>query len=413
MPPAPHPCRYSPISLVGDNLARCVYPLQVKDQRGDYTSSQRRRLDVAAAMVVRPSLLWLWYGCSAAVACQHSGGFGRATTATQTDGHRTAPHGGLATALVRRAGRALCCDDRGASERTKRGTVRLYRAVVSNSVGGVADVQRRLPAANPLPAGCCWGTDGLAALMARRRWQDQRWNSTINCMAYRNVSQHDATAAHPSCGDILPRVTMVCLLIAHGIFLRQEASQSSRAIMKSPQPAATHLGRARSGTSQVPASRPRPLACVRLAHRRRGRLKLRPARACPWRLVSFPSPPDRTPPRCRLPYLAHFPLRTSLASRHPHEHRTASSLSLVLCNNSFFSLYPGPPSLFPAPFAYLPFFVFGDLDPPTRRLPLHSTTACSWSAAILYFLPLRLVAGRLCSTRPSSHPSQPPRLLHG
>jgi len=37
------------------------------------------------------------------------------------------------------------------------------------------------------------------------------------------------------------RVTMVCLLIAHGIFLPQEASQSSRGIMKSPRPATTHL----------------------------------------------------------------------------------------------------------------------------------------------------------------------------
>jgi hypothetical protein len=78
-------------------------------------------------------------------------------------------------------------------------------------------------------------------------------------------------------------------------------------------------------------------------------LKLRPARACPWRLVSFPSPP----PLCRLPYLAHFPRQTSLASRHPHEHRTASSLSLVLCNLTFISLFSqGQPSLFPAPTAY-------------------------------------------------------------
>jgi hypothetical protein len=32
------PCRYSPISLVGDNLARCVYPLQVQDQGVECTS---------------------------------------------------------------------------------------------------------------------------------------------------------------------------------------------------------------------------------------------------------------------------------------------------------------------------------------------------------------------------------------
>lgn len=53
----------------------------------------------------------------------------------------------------------------------------------------------------------------------------------------------------------------------------------------------------------------------------------------PGQLVSFLT---TTTARCRLPYLAHFPLRTSLASRHPHEHRTASSLSLVLCNISSF-----------------------------------------------------------------------------
>ena len=53
----------------------------------------------------------------------------------------------------------------------------------------------------------------------------------------------------------------------------------------------------------------------------------------PGQLVSFLT---TTTARCRLPYLAHLPLRTSLASRHPHEHRTASSLSLVLCNNSSF-----------------------------------------------------------------------------
>ena len=32
----------------------------------------------------------------------------------------------------------------------------MYRAVVSNSVGGVADVQRRLPAANAPRAGIGW-----------------------------------------------------------------------------------------------------------------------------------------------------------------------------------------------------------------------------------------------------------------
>ena len=155
--------------------------------------------------------------------------------------------------------------------------------------------------------------------------------------------------------------------------------------------------------------------CEAIAHRRRVRLKLRPARTCtepPGQLVSFLT---TTTARCRLPYLAHFPLWTSLASRHPHEHRTASSLSLVLCNNSSFHCTWASRHSFRHPsLTYLPFFVPGDLDtPPTRRRPFHSTIACSWSAAILYLLPLRLVAGRLCSTRLSSHPSQPPRLLHG
>jgi hypothetical protein len=77
------------------------------------------------------------------------------------------------------------------------------------------------------------------------------------------VSFNSCTSSAVAYTRTLPRVTMVCLLIAHGIFPRQEASQSRRAIMKSPQPAATHLGRARSGSvfstsGQVPASQPAP-----------------------------------------------------------------------------------------------------------------------------------------------------------
>ena len=207
---------------------------------------------------------------------------------------------------------------------------------------------------------------------------------------------------------------MLCLLIAHGIFLRQEASQSRRAIMKSPRPLQTHLVRAPSGQSGTRLSPAPSRVCEAFAHRRRVRLKLRPARACtepPGQLVSFLT---TTTARCRLPYLAHFPLRTSLASRHPHEHRTASSLSLVLCNNSSFHCTWASRHSFRHPsLTYLPFFVPGDLDTPDASTTLHSTTARSWSAAILYLLPLRLVAGRLCSTRLSSHPSQPSRLLHG
>lgn len=56
------------------------------------------------------------------------------------------------------------------------------------------------------------------------------------------------------------RVKMLCLLIAHGIFLRQEASQSRRAIMKRvpdlQRPTWCML-------DQVPVRYP-PLACVRL-----------------------------------------------------------------------------------------------------------------------------------------------------
>lgn len=63
------------------------------------------------------------------------------------------------------------------------------------------------------------------------------------------------------------RLKMLCLLIAHGIFLRQEASQSRRAIMKSPRPAKTHLAHARSVPVRYPPhgrALARRLACVRL-----------------------------------------------------------------------------------------------------------------------------------------------------
>jgi hypothetical protein len=57
---------------------------------------------------------------------------------------------------------------------------------------------------------------------------------------------------------------MLCLLIAHGIFLRQEASQSRRAIMKRVPDLQDPLGarsiRSQSGTRLSPRS----LACVRL-----------------------------------------------------------------------------------------------------------------------------------------------------
>lgn len=145
--------------------------------------------------------------------------------------------------------------------------------------------------------------------------------------------------------------------------------------MKSPRPAKTHLVHARS--VPVRYSRLAPAlsrVCEAVAHRRRVRLKLRlrrSARTCtvpPGQLVSFLT---TTTARCRLPYLAHFPLRTSLASRHPHEHRTASSLSLVLCNNSSFHCTWASRHSFRHPsLTYLPFFVPGDLDTPDASTTL-------------------------------------------
>lgn len=119
---------------------------------------------------------------------------------------------------------------------------------------------------------------------------------TYCIVAYTHYLRHTHTLP-------LPSVTSVCLLIAHGIFPASGGESAGRASMKSPRPAAAHIARARPGASQVPASSPRPLACVRLRTDGRLRLKLRPARACPWRLVSFPS----LTTACRLPYLAHFP----------------------------------------------------------------------------------------------------------
>jgi hypothetical protein len=95
----------------------------------------------------------LWYGCYGLSACQQSGGFGRATTATQTDGHRTAQRKGHGAGKVELC--AATIEVRAREQSTVRSS--MYRAVVSNSVGSVADVQRRLPAAktHPQRAGCC------------------------------------------------------------------------------------------------------------------------------------------------------------------------------------------------------------------------------------------------------------------
>lgn len=101
--------------------ARCVYPLQVQQHySGDNTSSQRRRLDVAAAYG-HAALLWYGEGgCTMQWPVSS-----RVDSAVPRQPRRRAPHGGrMTTAVVGQVGQALCCDDRGASERTKRGTVK-------------------------------------------------------------------------------------------------------------------------------------------------------------------------------------------------------------------------------------------------------------------------------------------------
>ena len=77
----------------------------------------------------------------------------------------------------------------------------------------------------------------------------------------------DAISLHTVASFVMAyycRVKMLCLLIAHGIFLRQEASQSRRAIMKRVPDLQDPLGarsiRSQSGTRLSPRS----LACVRL-----------------------------------------------------------------------------------------------------------------------------------------------------
>jgi hypothetical protein len=96
--------------------ARCVYPLQVQDHRGDYTSSRRRRRDYGRAPL-------LWYGEDGRTMQWPVSS--RVDSAVSRQPRSRPPHGGrMTTAVVGRVGRALCCDDRGASERTKRGTVK-------------------------------------------------------------------------------------------------------------------------------------------------------------------------------------------------------------------------------------------------------------------------------------------------
>lgn len=86
MPPAPQPRRIFSDLTRGRRLGtmqvvftRC----RSQDRRVDYTSSRRRRLDVAATYGRAPVL---WYGSwmHDAMACQQSGGFGHVTAATLT-----------------------------------------------------------------------------------------------------------------------------------------------------------------------------------------------------------------------------------------------------------------------------------------------------------------------------------------
>lgn len=211
------------------------------------------------------TLLWACPSCGAdAMALSASTRVDTAVprqTDTQTDGHRTArrhEHGaGKASTQV---GRALCCDDQGASERAKRGTVRLYRAVVSNSVGGVADVQRRLPATERK-------RDVVGRVVGGMVWDGMGWHDMAialpvlkQCNGCRSMDRY-SIPRHLQLhhlGGIPPlqsrAVTSICLLIAarHIPSLRRRVSAPAH--LQSPQAAPTHIARARSGPSQVPAS---------------------------------------------------------------------------------------------------------------------------------------------------------------
>ena len=211
---------------------------------------------------------------------------------------------------------------------------------------------------------------------------------------------------------------MLCLHISHGIFLCQEASQSRRAIMKSLRPAKTHLVHARPVPVRYPPhdrALARRLACEAVAHGLRARLKLRPLLGPSQSPLDnwFPSSPPPPPAvDCLISLISHsgphLPLviHTSIALHHHSLWCFATSIPFIV---------PGPAVTLSGILCLLTYHSLSPATstPPTRRRPLHSTTACSWSAATIYHLPLRLVAGRLCSTRLSSHPSQPPRLLHG
>ena len=173
--------------------ARCVYPLQVQDRWSDCTSLQRRRLDVAAAMVARsPVVRMQWPVCLSAVGwirpCHDSHADRRPPHRTEDWPRRWyGEHDELCAATI---------EVRARGQSAVRSS--MYRAVVSNSVGGVADVQRRLPAVNPPPAGwmdpaCGWaGIDGSMAVLPRRAMccVQLPWHIQV-------FTGRDASTAHP------------------------------------------------------------------------------------------------------------------------------------------------------------------------------------------------------------------------
>lgn len=97
--------------------ARCVHPPQVPGplrRLHEFTETAARLWSCA------PPVWYGEYGCTMQWPVSS-----RADSAVPRQPPRRPPHGGrMSTAVVGRVGRALCCDDRGASERTKRGTVK-------------------------------------------------------------------------------------------------------------------------------------------------------------------------------------------------------------------------------------------------------------------------------------------------
>jgi hypothetical protein len=91
------------------------------------------------------------------------------------------------------------------------------------------------------------------------QWHDGRLRAIPNNHGIYRITYRDAPAAHfiVAYSTYYCRVKMLCLLIAHGIFLRQEASQFRRAIMKRVPDLQDPLGarsiRSQSGTRLSPA----------------------------------------------------------------------------------------------------------------------------------------------------------------